>query len=267
MQDPAFAMITLPPRRSAVKPRKSGLTMMADWGLPLHHQEDILALAGRYFDFAKIVTGTSRLYERDYLKKKLALYQSHQVRPFIGGQFFEYVLATQGWGAVPAFFDEAVAIGFQTIEISDNCIPLGDDERVSATKLAMKHGLAVMGEVGSKNDANDVQILIAQARQFFEAGAEFVLVEAAELIDSGKPKPDMLEALREGLDLSRVMIELPGPWISGVTLSLVQDLKKALITGFGPDVNIANIHAEDLIATEALRVGLGVVGPTARLAG
>lgn len=266
-REPPFAMITLPPERSAAKPRKTGLTMMADWGLPISYQEDLLALGGRYIDFAKIVTGTARLYKRDYLEKKLALYQLHQVRSFIGGQFFEYVLATQGWGALDAFFDEAVAIGFQTIEISDNCIPLGDDERVSAVELARKHGLAVMGEVGSKNDDSDIRLLIAQARQLFEAGAEFVLVEAAELVEAGKPRADKLDALREALDLTKVMIELPGPWISGITLSIVQDLKKALIASFGPDVNLANIHAEDLIATEALRVGLGVVGPTTRLAG
>lgn len=265
-QDPPFAMIELPCERSAAKPRKTGLTMMADWGLGLHQQEDILSLGGRYVDFAKIVTGTARLYERGYLTDKLALYRAHRVRPFIGGQFFEYVLANKGWEAVPAFFDEALAVGFDTLEISDNCIPLADDERTSAVEMARARGLSVMGEVGSKNDANDIQLLIAQARQLFEAGAECVLVEAAELVEAGRPKPDMLEALRAGLDLGRVMIELPGPWISGVTLSLVQDLKKALIASFGPDVNIANVHAEDLIATEALRVGLGVTGPTTRLA-
>lgn len=267
MQAPPFAMIELPPERSATKPRKTGLTMMADWGLPLHQQADILDLGGRYVDFAKIVTGSARLYERSYLADKLALYRKHQVRPFVGGQFFEYVLARMGWGALPAFFDEALAVGFETIEISDNCIPLTDEERSSAVELARSRGLHVMGEVGSKNEESDVGLLIEQARQLFEAGAEHVLVEAAELVEAGRPKPGTLEALRAGLDLGRVMIEVPGPWISGVTLSAVQDLKKALIASFGPDVNIANVHAEDLIATEALRVGLGVTGPTTRLAG
>lgn len=264
---PPFAAIELPPERSMSKPRRSGLTMMADWGLPLHHQEDVLKLGGAYLDFAKIVTGTARLYERDYLVDKLALYRQAGVRPFIGGQFFEYVLATKGWDAVPPFFAEATSLGFDTIEISDNCIPLADEERASAVEMAVGSGLSVMGEVGSKNEANDAGLLVAQAWHFFAAGAEIVLVEAAELVQGGRVKSEMLETLRAGLDLSKVMIELPGPWISGVTLSLVQDLKKALIAEFGPDVNIANVHAEDLIATEAMRVGLGVVGPTHRLAG
>jgi phosphosulfolactate synthase len=42
-------------------------------------------------------------------------------------------------------------------------------------------------------------------------------------------------------------------------------LKKFLIREFGPDVNIANVMPDDVLETEALRVGLGVVG-TARSA-
>lgn len=262
--DAPFAAIALPPQRSRTKPRSKGLTMMADFGVPLKHQEDVLELAGQHLDFAKIATGSSRLYRRSYLLDKLALYKAHAVRPFIGGQFFEFVLAHHGWKAIPGFFAEARELGFETIEISDNCIPLGADERERATREAIGHGLSVMGEVGSKNDESDVQDLIKQARHFFEVGAEYVLVEAAELVSGGQLQQDMLSALREGLDFDRVMIELPGPWISGVSHHLIEDMKKALIAEFGPDVNIANVHAEDLFATEAMRVGLGVVGPTQR---
>lgn len=264
MHEPPFAEIALPASRSA-KPRTTGLTMMADWGLPVRYQEDLLRVAGRYLDFAKIVTGTARLYDRAYLKEKLELYRAAEVRPFIGGQFFEYVLANQGWRGVEPFFREARRIGFETIEISDNCVPLSDDERTRAIRGAVDHGLRVMGEVGSKDERTDAALLVRQAELCFEAGAEYVLVEAAELVKGGEPDRGLLDALRRGLDFERVMIELPGPWISGVTHSAVQDLKKLLIRELGPEVNLANLHAEDLIATEALRVGLGVVGPTRRL--
>lgn len=263
---PPFPSVSLPSQRSEQKPRSSGVTMMADWGIPLHHQEDLLKLGGRYLDFAKIVTGTARLYERNYLIEKLELYKREAVRPFIGGQFFEYVLANQGWKGLEPFLSEALLLGFDTIEISDNCIPLSGEERKRAVDMALAAGLRVMGEVGSKNQANEAEELIGQAQDFFDAGAEYVLVEAAELIEDGRIKPQLLIAIRGRLELSRVMIELPGPWISGVSLSLVQDLKKAIVSEFGPDVNLANIHAEDVIATEAIRVGLGVVGPTKRMA-
>jgi phosphosulfolactate synthase (CoM biosynthesis protein A) len=43
-------------------------------------------------------------------------------------------------------------------------------------------------------------------------------------------------------------------------------MRKMLIKAFGPDVNIANVKPDDVFDTEALRVGLGIVGPTARSA-
>lgn len=262
--DHPFSFIELPPERELEKPRRRGLSMLADFGIPLRQQEDVLDLAGRYVDFAKIATGTSRLYEKSYLERKLAAYRAHQVRPFIGGQFQEYVFATEGWQALEPFLREAKAIGFDTVEISDNCVPLDDDERRRQIRIALDCGLAVFGEVGSKDTKSTASDLLRQAEVCFEAGCELVLVEAAELVEEGVPKRAMLDELKAGLDLDRVMFELPGPWISGVSLAQVSDLKKLLVLELGPAVNLANLKAEDLIETESLRVGLGVVGPKAR---
>ena len=264
MTDAPFAFIELPPERQAAKPRTCGLTMLADFGMPLGQQSDVLELAGRYVDLAKIATGTARLYEKSYLERKLATYREHRVRPFIGGQFQEYVFATEGWQALEPFLREARALGFDTVEISDNCVPLSDDERRRQIRIAQDCGLAVFGEVGSKDSRSDAADLLRQAEVCFAAGCELVLVEAAELVEDGVPNRAMLDALRRGLDFARVLFELPGPWISGVTLAQVSDLKKLLIAEFGPAVNLANLKADDLIETEALRVGLGVVGPKAR---
>ena len=84
-----FAFVELPAARSQDKPRETGLTMMADFGLPYLQAEDLVTMAGRYIDFAKIAVGTSRLYDLAYLRRKLALYRKHRIRPFIGGQFQE----------------------------------------------------------------------------------------------------------------------------------------------------------------------------------
>jgi phosphosulfolactate synthase len=242
-------------------PEHGGLTMMVDFGLPYRYAEDVVQLAGAYIDFAKIAVGTSRLYALGYLKKKLSLYKRHDVRPFIGGQFQEYVYATYGARALPGFLREARRVGFDVVEISDNCVPLTDGERARQIRLAIDCGLAVFGEVGSKDMKNDAGLLLRQAEVCFAAGAELVLVEAAELVENGKPKMKLIRGLRRGLDMKRVLIELPGPWISGVTLSLIEDMKKFLVAEFGPGVNLANVQPQDILETEALRVGLGVVGP------
>lgn len=259
-----FAFVELPPGRSVDKPRRTGLTMMADFGLPYSYAADIAAMAGAWIDLAKIAVGTSRLYDLAYLRRKLGLYKRHRIRPFVGGQFQEYVFATYGAAALPRFLREAKRVGFDVVEISDNCVPLRDRERRDQIALALDCGLAVFGEVGSKDRQSDARRLVRQAEVCFEAGAELVLVEAAELIRGGRPHTALINGLRRGLDLSRVLIELPGPWITGITLHAVEDMKKFLVREFGPDVNLANVMPADILETEALRVGLGVVGPTAR---
>ncbi|HZM37068.1 MAG TPA: phosphosulfolactate synthase [Burkholderiales bacterium] len=259
-----FAFVELPRERSLAKPRASGLTMMADFGLPYRYAADLVEMAGRYIDLAKIAVGTSRLYDLAYLRRKLALYRRHRIRPFIGGQFQEYVFATYGAKALRGFLTEAKRVGFDVVEVSDNCVPLSDTERFEQIKLAVDCGLAVFGEVGSKDMKNDARLLIRQAEVCFRAGAELVLVEAAELVEDGKPKMRLIGDIRKALDMRKVLIELPGPWIKGVTLSAVEDMKKFLVTEFGPDVSIANVMPQDIVETEALRVGLGVVGPTSR---
>ena len=256
-----FEFVELPAARSREKPRTTGLTMVADFGLPYLQVDDLVTMADRYVDLAKIAVGTSRLYDLAYLRKKLALYSRHRIRPFIGGQFQEYVFATYGEKMLPRFLREAKRVGFDVVEVSDNCVELTPRQRRAQIRLAIDCGLAVFGEVGSKDAKNDAALLVAQAEDCFAAGAELVLVEAAELIVDGKPKMKLINGLRKGLDMSRVLIELPGPWISGITLSVVEDMKKFLVAEFGPDVNIANVAPQDIMETEALRVGLGVVGP------
>lgn len=262
MIDEPFPFIELPAKRSRVKPRRRGLTTMVDFGLTLEHTASVLGLSGTFVDYAKIAVGTARLYPSSYLKKKLALYKRHAVRPFIGGQFAEYVFATQGRQALPRFFGEAVALGFDTIEISDNCVPLNDKERTDLIGQAITSGLKVFGEVGSRDRKSTAADLIKQAGVCFAAGSELVLVEAAEFVEGDRLNTGLINTVVGALDMSRVMIELPGPWISGVSLAQVSDMGKLLVKAFGPDVNIANVKPDEVFETEALRVGLGVAGPT-----
>jgi len=256
-----FEFVPLPRARSTRKPRRSGQTMVLDDGLPLVYTQDLVALAGAYIDLAKIKTGTVRLYPRKALLAKLRLYQSNSIQPFLGGQFHEYVFATQGARALPDYYAEALALGFKAIEISDNVVPLTETQRRAQIRNAAAAGLTVFGEVGSKETLSKPALLISQAETCFDAGAALVLVEAAELIERGKLRTRTIDLLTRSLDMSRVMIELPGPWISDVRSCDIEDIKKALIAALGPDVNLANVTMSSIIDTEASRVGLGTAGP------
>ena len=256
-----FAMVPLPAERSGSKPRSKGLTMMMDFGVPCGHARDLLGLIAPYVDYAKFVVGTARLYPEDYLLEKLEIYREFDVHPFIGGQFLEYVFATQGFPGVRPYCEEARRLGFEAIEVSDNVVPLTDEERTRIIMTAIDCGLGVHGEVGSKGEHTDAATLIRQAEVCFAAGADLVLVEGAELIDVGALNVPLLEELKSGLDVARVMFELSGPWIPGTTMTEVYQLRNFLISAFGADVNIANVTPDQVFETEVLRVGLGSVGP------
>jgi phosphosulfolactate synthase len=256
-----FDFLPLPAVRSQTKPRKRGLTMMIDQGLPAAYVADLAATAGDYIDLAKIKTGTARLYPEAILRAKLDTYKAHGITPFVGGQFHEYVLATQGTAATMRFYAEAKRIGFGAMEVSDNVISLTDADRRDHIKAACDAGLDVFGEVGSKDRRSRAEDLIAQADICLSAGARLVLIEAAELVIDGQPDRKMLEAIRNGLDPAKIMIELPGAWIPGVRACDIEALKKILVLEFGPDINVANVSHDTIIDFEATRTGLGVAGP------
>jgi phosphosulfolactate synthase (CoM biosynthesis protein A) len=174
--------------------------------------------------------------------------------------FIEHYYESNGMQAMERFYAEAVRVGFKVIEVSDNLRPFSSKVRRRLIQIAIDHDLTVFGEVGAKWQANDAATLIGQAEECFDAGCELVLVEGAELVDAnGEPKRELLDALRQGLDLERVLFELPGPWISGCTMCAIHDLKKLLIGEFGANVNIANVMPDDVMETEVLRAGLSVI--------
>ena len=106
-------------------------------------------------DYAKLVVGTARLYPEDHLLQKLEIYREFDVHTFIGGQFLEYVFATQGFPGVRPYCEEARRLGFEAIEVSDNRVPLTDEERTRLIATAIDCGLEVHGEVGSKDARTD----------------------------------------------------------------------------------------------------------------
>ena len=67
-----------------------------------------------------------------------------------------------------------------------------------------------------------------------------------------------VEEIVAATGLEKVMFELPGPWIEGVTGSDVHRLRRELIDRYGTEVNIGNVAPDDLMSLEACRRGLGV---------
>lgn len=234
------------------KPRTQGLTMIIDKGLGLKATEDLLNLAADCIDFLKLSFGTSAFYDRRLLKTKTGLVRSYDVDIYPGGTFFEIAVLQ---GRLDSFLEEARDLGFTAIEISDGTVTLPLEQRTDAILKSIEAGFRVITEVGKKHPADLISQMALHELILsdMECGAFKVIIEGREsgkgvviYDDSGEILENDLEALVRSVgDPSNLIWEAP-----------LKKQQQDLILRFGPNVNLGNIHPEDILALEALRVGL-----------
>ena len=253
MSEHVFAGFDGLPRGS--KPRSDGLTMVIDWGLGPHAQEDLLAVGAEYVDLAKVAVGVSRLLSNELLQQKISQYQAQGVEPFPGGQFLEYA---EVHGLCDSYLPTVCAAGYRWVEVSDNLAPVGLAWKQEIIARAVgEYGLEVLGEVGKKEGLQSAVPMAVDAEACLDAGARIVLLEAAELVSDDPDTAREVEDVLAAVGLERVMFELPGPWIQGVALHDIHRLRRALLQRYGSEVNIGNVSPDEVIVVEALRRGLG----------
>ena len=233
------------------KPRRFGLTMVIDKGLGMHAFEDLLATAGDHVDIVKLAFGTSPLYPDGVLRRKIALARRRGGSVIPGGRLQETAVRQD---MVPSFFRSALELGFDAVEVSDGTIELPRPLRTELIAMARSLGFRVFTEFGKKKAGSrlDAEELLRVAERDREAGAELVIVEAREsgtvgLFDEGG-------ALREG-DLERIRRAV-GDHRRFLWEAPRKEQQVALLHAFGPQVNLGNIPAQDVLALEAMRRGL-----------
>lgn len=253
MSEHFFAGLDGLPRQ--VKPRKNGLTMVIDWGLGPHAQQDLLAVGADYVDLAKVAVGVSRLLDSTLLADKIERYREGGVEPFPGGQYLEYA---EVHGLCDRYLPSVCAAGYRWVEVSDNLAPVGLEWKKEIIARAVgEYGLEVLGEVGQKEGLTSAVPMVEDAVACLEAGARIILLEAAELVSGDRDTAREVEQVVREIGIERVMFELPGPWIEGVALHDVHRMRRELLKRYGTEVNMGNVSPEEVVIVEALRRGLG----------
>ncbi len=238
------------------KPREEGRTMVVDWGLGPHAQEDLVVTGAAYVDFAKVAIGFSRLYSNEVLSKKIEHYQAHGIEPFPGGQYMEYAGVE---GKSERYLPAVCKAGYRWVEVSDNQAGVSLDWKLKMIRSAREaFGLSVLGEVGQKEGLQAAVSMVDDVKACLDAGAEIVLLEAAELVSDDPRTKKQVDEVIKAVDLKRLMFELPGPWIPGISLHEIHGMRRQLIDRHGPEANIGNVLPDDLIDLEAYRRGLGI---------
>ena len=246
---PAFGFIPLPVRPA--KPRESGVTMVLDKGLSSGAARELIAAAGPYIDLVKLGWGTSRLMSRTVVADKVRAYRTAQIDVCPGGTFLEVAAAHSMEGQ---FLEEARALGFSCVEVSDGVLELGT-RKLELIRQARELGLRVVSEVGRKSSVEDARLgaeeRIALSRRELDAGAWKVIMEGREsgtvgMFDGGGDvRPELIDQIVDALGLGTLIFEAPR-----------RAQQAWFVTHYGSDVNLGNIAPEDAISVETLRTGL-----------
>ena len=247
----AFPEIVIPSWEP--KPRESGITMVADWGVGLARQTDLIQTSGHFIDLAKIVVSISRILPREILAQKVRLYQENMIQPFPGGQFLEIAVLQK---RIKEYYAAAREIGYEYVEVSDNAISLTLEEKRRIIEEAIDSGLKVIGEVGKKVSTTEVKELVADIKNTLQAGAWKVFVEAKEIFGE-ELNENLIKQLGDAVDISKLIFEIPLVSVQEVHHYEGYKMWQWLLETFGPKVNIANVEFDDPIKLAAIRLGIG----------
>lgn len=234
-------------------PRTNGLTMVIDKGTGVAATADLLETCGDYIDHWKCTFGTSAFVNADVLRRQLSQLTARGILTYPGGTLLEVALLETH---CRVFMSRARDLGFTAVEISDGTITLPLFRRRNVIRCALDHGLTPITEVGKKDPTQQPTAveLAEQALQDLEWGAAFVTVEGREsgkgigiYDDHGNVHAEAVVTIGDmlGPQANRLLWEAP-----------LKNQQAYLIQQLGPNVNLGNIPVGEVLALEALRVGL-----------
>jgi phosphosulfolactate synthase len=229
------------------KPRKTGLTMVMDKGISIRQAEDMLESSGDFIDIVKLGFGTSVISKN--LQEKVKLYQSKNIKVYLGGTLFEAFVIRDKFEDYEKFIGK---LGLDSAEVSDGSINIDHDKKCEYISKLAKN-FTVLSEVGSKEEG----VIIHPARWIkmmqaeIDAGSFKVIAEAREsgnvgiFHKNGSAHTLLINRIVNKIKLENIIWETPQKSQQVYFLKL-----------FGSNVNVGNIGVDDVIPLETLRLGL-----------
>jgi phosphosulfolactate synthase len=221
--------------------------MVMDKGMSLEETKNFLSASSLHIDIVKLGFGTS--YITPFLREKIELYHANQIPIYFGGTLFEAFLIRNQ-------FDDYLQVckdyGISYMEVSDGSITIPHAEKCGYIEKLTKYGI-VLSEVGSKDATHIIPPYkwIELMRAELEAGSTYVIAEAREAGNVGIYRGS--GEVREGL-VQEILTQIPGEKIIWEAPQKAQQLY--FIELLGCNVNLGNIAPTEIIALEAMRIGL-----------
>ncbi|MBS0349790.1 MAG: phosphosulfolactate synthase [Proteobacteria bacterium] len=215
------------------KPRNTGLIEIRGpyyEAFTVQQLKDLLETWGYYIDGFKFAGGSQALLEQRTVKAFTDLAHQHQVYVNTGG-FIERVMI-QNPQLVDRYLNETKALGFDVVEVSSGMFAHPDDfplhAQVEIVRKLQKIGLKAKPEItimagvgggvqeigyGQKvQSVKSVERLLAEAEQFFEAGATMLMVESEGITegiaDPNQWRKDVIFTLIDKFGCEKLMFEI-----------------------------------------------------------
>jgi len=237
------------PHRST-KPRRTGVTMVIDKGIPRGLFADVIQSTGDYVDFVKFGWGTSVVTVD--MKEKIKVLQDENVAFYLGGTLFEKYIVQNRFDR---FRELCLNFGCEYVEVSNGTVDLSD-ARKSEYVAELSKDFKVISEVGSKDRVHSENMApnkwIEYIKDDISAGAILVTLETRESGHGGICRADgelryglIEEILTCGIDSNLLLFEAPS-----------LELQSYFVRRLGPEVNLGNIPPLDIVGLETIRLGL-----------
>jgi phosphosulfolactate synthase len=240
-----FYLSQIPERNP--KPRAYGLTMVMDKGLSIEEAKNFMSGAHPHVDIVKLGFGTS--YVTPNLREKIEVYRSYDIPVYFGGTLFEAFLVRNQF---QDYINVCKDFQIDYMEVSDGSITIPHAEKCGYIEKLTRYG-TVLSEVGSKDAAHIIPPYkwIELMKAELLAGATYVIAEAREAGNVGIYRGS--GEVREGL-VQEILTQIPEQKIVWEAPQKAQQLY--FLELIGCNVNLGNIAPSEMIALEAMRIGL-----------
>ena len=237
--------LELPPRSG--KPRVRGLTHVIDTGLSAAEAGGLMEAAADYVDLVRLGWGSA--YVTRDVRAKLDRYREHQVDVMLGGTLTELAWLRGRMDELRRWLEE---LGIAHVEVSSGTVPIPAEAKLRLI-AELSRDFTVFAEVGEKDPSAIMAPYqwVAMIREALGAGAACVVCEGRASGDAGMYRPDgetrtsLVDELAHDIDIDRLIFEAPK-----------RQQQVFFISRFGPEVNLGNVPATEVISLETLRLGL-----------
>lgn len=229
------------------KERQSGITMMMDKGLSIHEAASFSETSAEFTDFVKFGFGTAAFSTK--LKDKIRIYRSAGIQPYFGGTLFEAFIVRDMFDEFRKFIKQ---YDIDTVEVSDGSMRIEHEDKLRYITELSKD-FRVLSEVGSKVKGVELSpdVWVKNMKTELQTGAWKVIAEAREsgtigiYNSDGTANKQLINDIIEHVSVENVLWEAPNKPQQVWFIDLI-----------GANVNLGNIAHSEVVALEALRLGL-----------